>query len=145
MQAYNAGMTAGHSLTVSGMSFGSLDTTPSVDMGLTSCKTAAWGSSTSVRCLVAAGSRPSILAGCTVHSVTGTGLGLFSFDGFFTFLQAQCKDFFTFPQAQCKAGLDFTGCASKGSLLSTLLSQQLLYTSAHQAVLDTATTAKHLR
>ena len=81
--APNAAMTAGLSVTVSGLSFSSRDATASVAIGLTSCDTTAWASATSVLCLVAAGSGPSILTSVTVHSVPGTRLGSFSFDGVF--------------------------------------------------------------
>jgi len=80
--APNAAITAGLSLTMAGLSFGSLDVTPSTAIGLTSCATAAWASSTSVRCLVAAGAGPSILTSVTVESVVGTRIAGFSFDGF---------------------------------------------------------------
>ena len=80
--APNAAITAGLSVTMAGLSFGALDVTPSTAIGLTSCETAAWASSTSVRCLVAAGAGPSILTSVTVESVVGTRIAGFSFDGF---------------------------------------------------------------
>ena len=51
----NAVTSTGRSVTVSGLGFGSLDATPSSRLGLSSCLTAAWASSTSVVCFLAPG------------------------------------------------------------------------------------------
>lgn len=77
----NAVMTAGHSVTVTGLSFATLDATASVLVGVTSCATAAWGSATSVRCLMAAGEGSSKHLGVTVETVVGTRSVGFSYDG----------------------------------------------------------------
>ena len=78
----NAGMTAGWSITVSGLSFGaSLDITPSSAVGLSSCGTAVWASATSVLCAVARGDGARHFAAATVYGVVGTRTATFSYDG----------------------------------------------------------------
>ena len=77
----NAVMTAGHSVTVTGLGFATLDATASARVGVSSCTTAAWGSATSARCLMAAGEGSSKHVGLTVESVVGTRTVGFSYDG----------------------------------------------------------------
>ena len=77
----NAVATAGYSVTVSGVSFGSLDATPSSRVSLTSCVSAAWASASSVVCLLAPGDGPEKDVQVTVEGVVGTRTKLFSYDG----------------------------------------------------------------
>jgi hypothetical protein len=77
----NAATSAGHSATVSGMSFGSLDVTPSIRLGLTSCATTAWVSSSTVVCVLAAGYGPQKDLAVTVEGIVGTRTRTFSYDG----------------------------------------------------------------
>ena len=77
----NGVATAGYSVTVSGMSFGSLDVTPSNRVGLTSCPSASWASASSVVCLLAAGDGPLNDLRVTVEGIIGTRTRIFSFDG----------------------------------------------------------------
>ena len=66
---------------MSGLGFGSLDATPSSRLGLSSCLTAAWASSTSVVCFLAPGEGPEKDAVATVSAVAGTRTKTFSYDG----------------------------------------------------------------
>lgn len=78
----NAGMTAGWSLTVTGLSFGaSLDSTPTSALGESSCGTAVWASGTSVLCAVADGDGSRHFAAATVYGVVETRTATFSYDG----------------------------------------------------------------
>ena len=79
----NVAMTAGCSVTLSGLSvFGDIDLiSSSAYVGLTSCQTAAWASSTSVACHVAAGDGVSHLVTAIVMGVVGTRPATFSYDG----------------------------------------------------------------
>ena len=82
VDALNAAMTTGWSVTVSGVSFdASTDATPTASLGLTSCTTAAWASSTSVVCFAAAGDGVTHLATASVAGVVGTRTATFSYDG----------------------------------------------------------------
>ena len=77
----NAVTSAGWSLTLSGLGFGSFDATPSWRLGSTSCVTAAWASSTSTVCLLAPGEGEAKDAVATIAAVAGTRLRSFSYDG----------------------------------------------------------------
>ena len=77
----NVVTTIGWSVTVSGVSFGALDTTPSSRVGLSSCVTASWASATSVVCLPAGGQGVTHDAVLTSVAVAGTQTTVFSYDG----------------------------------------------------------------
>ena len=77
----NGVSSGGCSVTVSGLSFGSLDATPSMRLGTTQCVTSAWASSSSVRCLLAAGAGAKRDVDMTVAGVVGTRTSIFSYDG----------------------------------------------------------------
>ena len=74
-------MTAGWSVTVTGISFAPLNGTPSVVVGLSSCGTTAWASNTGVVCLLAQGYGVQTMVAATVAGVVGTRTALFSYDG----------------------------------------------------------------
>jgi hypothetical protein len=74
-------VTAGWSVTVSGVDFGYADATTTGGLGLSSCPTAAWVSSSSVACYVARGEGPLWEALATVASIVGTQTSVFSYDG----------------------------------------------------------------
>ena len=76
-------MTAGHSVTLSGLSmFGDSHLiSSSAHIRLTSCQTAAWSSTTSVACHFAAGDGVSHLVTAVVMGVVGTCRATFSYDG----------------------------------------------------------------
>lgn len=77
----NAVATIGWSVTVSGVSFGTLDATPSSRVGLSSCQTVAWASATSVVCMPSGGQGVGHDVVVSVCSVAGTTTRIFSFDG----------------------------------------------------------------
>ena len=77
----NAIVTAGWSVTVSGVDFGYADTTPTNELGLSSCPTVAWVSSSSLACYLARGESPLAEALATVSTVVGTQTSVFSYDG----------------------------------------------------------------
>ena len=77
----NGVATAGWSVTVSGMSFGSLDVTPSNRVSFTSCVTASWASASSVVCMLAPGDGPENDLQVTVEGIVGTWTKIFSYDG----------------------------------------------------------------
>ena len=77
----NAVVTAGWSLTVSGLDFGFADATPTTGLGVSSCLTASWASATSAVCFAAMGEGPLAEALATVMSVVGTQTSVFSYDG----------------------------------------------------------------
>ena len=79
--AFNAVVTVGWSVTVSGVSFGALDATASSRLGLSSCLTSAWASSTSVVCLPSGGQGVEHDGGMTVAAIVGTRTKTFSYDG----------------------------------------------------------------
>ena len=90
----NAVTSAGWSVTVSGLGFGSLDATPSSQLGLSNCLTATWASSTSVVCFLAPGEGPEKDSVATVSSVAGTRTRTFSYDcaaGHFRFSEAEYR------------------------------------------------------
>ena len=74
-------MTAGWSVTVSGVDFGYADATTTSGLGLSSCPTAAWVSSSSVACYLARGEGPLAEALATVSTIVGTQTSVFSYDG----------------------------------------------------------------
>ena len=70
------------SVTVSGLNFNTVDGTPSAQIALGSCSTAAWTSGTSVLCFqTASGSPDDVSVVATVSSDVGTSSLVFSFDG----------------------------------------------------------------
>ncbi len=77
----NAIVTAGWSVTVSGVDFGYADATTTSGLGLSSCPTAAWVSSSSVACYLARGQGPLAEALATVSLIVGTQTSVFSYDG----------------------------------------------------------------
>ena len=77
----NGASTAGWSVTVSGLSFGGLDATPTSTIGLSHCLTAAWASSTSVVCHHASGDGVAKIGMATVSAIVGTRTATFSYDG----------------------------------------------------------------
>jgi hypothetical protein len=77
----NGASTAGWSVTVSGISFGGLDATPTSTIGLSHCLTAAWASSTSVVCQHASGDGVAKVGMATVSAIVGTRTATFSYDG----------------------------------------------------------------
>ena len=78
----NVATTVGWSVTVSGVSFGALDATPSSRLGLSSCMTSSWASATSVVCLPSGGQGVAHDNGMTVAAIVGTRTKTFSYDGF---------------------------------------------------------------
>ena len=78
---YNAATTTGWSVTVSGIDFGSLDTTPTARLGVSNCLTASWASTTSVTCFTTPGEGVENDAAMTVAGVVGTCTKTFSYDG----------------------------------------------------------------
>ena len=79
--SFNVATTVGWSVTVSGVSFGAVDATPSSRLGLSSCVTSSWASSTSVVCLPTGGQGVAHDGGMTVAAIVGTRTKAFSFDG----------------------------------------------------------------
>ena len=68
-------------MTVSGISFGGLDATPTSTNGLSHYLTAAWASSTSVVCQHASGDGVAKVGMATVSAIVGTRTATFSYDG----------------------------------------------------------------
>ena len=78
----NVALTAGMSVTVTGLSFGSVDFTVSGVMSAALCTTARWTSQTSVGCLTGSfGAITSDAVQVTVGAVAGTQVFGFTFDG----------------------------------------------------------------
>lgn len=77
----NAASTAGWSVTVSGLGFGSLEATPTTTVGSSHCLTAAWASSTSLVCFLAPGDGVGKYVFSTVSGIVGTRSRGFSYDG----------------------------------------------------------------
>ena len=73
--------TVAFSVTVSGVSFGALDATPSGRVGMSSCPTTGWASGTSVVCLMSLGVGTSLAVQATVAAVAGTQTAVFTYDG----------------------------------------------------------------
>ena len=99
----NSVATAGWSVTVSGMSFGSLDVTPSNRVSLTSCMTASWASASSVVCLLAAGDGPQKDLQVTAVGIAGTRTKIFTYDG--SYIKKACQSFW-----QCWSQLPCFSC-----------------------------------
>lgn len=66
---------------MSGLSFGSQDTSPSTRVGVSDCQTAAWVSGTSLACQMSLGVGISLAVHATVSSVAGTQTAIFTYDG----------------------------------------------------------------
>ena len=81
VDSFNVATTIGWSVTVSGVSFGVLDATPSSRLGLSSCVTLSWASATSVMCLPSGGQGVAYDGGMTVAAIVGTQTKTFSYDG----------------------------------------------------------------
>ena len=82
----NGASTAGWSVTVSGLSFGGLDATPTSMIALSHCLTATWASSTSLVCKLASGDGVLKVGIATVSGIAGTRTATFSYDGPFGFV-----------------------------------------------------------
>ena len=81
VESFNVATTVGWSVTVSGVSFGAVDATPSSRLGVSSCTTLAWASSTSVVCLPSGGQGVAHDVVMTVAAIVGTRTKTFSYDG----------------------------------------------------------------
>ena len=78
----NTAATDGGFVTVSGLAFYTSDKTPTVEVGLASCATSVWTSSTSTVCASALAIGPTGLdIAVTADTVVGTQTSIFSFDG----------------------------------------------------------------
>ena len=77
----NAAVTAGYSVTVSGLNFGVDATTPTSTIGLSSCATASWASTSSVVCMLSMGEGVRHELRVTVSGVVGSRTSGFSYDG----------------------------------------------------------------
>ena len=76
----NLASTAGWSVTVSGLSFGALDATPTLSVGLSHCRTLSWTSATSVACDESPGDGSAKSGLLTVAGITGSRTASFTFD-----------------------------------------------------------------
>ena len=81
VDALNAAVTAGYSVTVSGIDFAASATTPTATVGLSGCLTAAWASASSVVCMAAASEGVGHDVRVTVEEIVGTRTATFSYDG----------------------------------------------------------------
>jgi hypothetical protein len=77
----NSAVTSGYSVTVSGLNFGVSTTTPTATVGLSSCATAAWASTSSVVCMLSMGEGVEHELRATVAGVVGSRTATFSYDG----------------------------------------------------------------
>ena len=77
----NSVVTSGYSVTVSGMNFAASTTTPTSTIGLSSCATTAWASTSSVVCMLGTGEGVSHELRVTVSGVVGSRTATFSYDG----------------------------------------------------------------
>ena len=77
----NSAVTSGYSVTVSGLNFGVDTTTPTSTIGLSSCATASWASTSSVVCMLSMGEGVKHEHLMTVAGVVGTRTATFSYDG----------------------------------------------------------------
>ena len=77
----NRGSTGSTSVTLSGIGFGTVGTSASGKVGATGCESSEWTSSSSVRCLTAAGVRGTVRVGVTAGVRTGSVTELGSYDG----------------------------------------------------------------
>ena len=88
-QLVRNGPSSGVGLTsISGLNFGSSDSTVSATVGSVVCGTASWTTSTTVRCY-AGMSTGGIAQYLTVAGLVGTGTGVLSFDGAHAFFRAR--------------------------------------------------------
>jgi hypothetical protein len=76
----NLATTGGAQITLFGVNFGMLATTPTTRLGSTVCETSSWTSDTHVVCTGKAGSKTAHPVMITMSSLVGTALGMFSFD-----------------------------------------------------------------
>jgi hypothetical protein len=76
----NAPLSSETSITVVGMNFVTVNLTPTIRIGATTCEQSVWIAQTSIRCKVAPGSGLAHNAIQTVSSVLGTGFLAFSYD-----------------------------------------------------------------
>ena len=93
----NVAVTAGWSVTVSGLDFGFADATPTFGLGLSNCLTTTWASATSAVCLVALGNGPLTEALATVSTIVGTQTSVFSYDGMLHTIQRSCLPVLVWP------------------------------------------------
>ena len=77
----NSAVTSGYSMTVSGLNFGVDATTPTSTIGLSSCATASWASTSSVVCMISTGEGVGLELRVTVAGVVGSHTASFSYDG----------------------------------------------------------------
>ena len=77
----NSAVTAGYSVTVSGVNFAVSATTPTSTIGLSGCNTAAWASSSSVVCMLGMGEGVNHELRITVAGVVGSRTATFTYDG----------------------------------------------------------------
>ena len=77
----NAAVTAGYSVTVSGLSFAVSGTTPTSSVGASSCLTTAWASATSTVCMLLGGEGVGHEIRVTAAGVVGSRTSTFSYDG----------------------------------------------------------------
>ena len=77
----NSVVTSGYSVTVSGMNFAASTTTPTSTIGLSSCATTTWASTSSVVCMLGTGEGISHELRVTVAGVVGSNSASFSYDG----------------------------------------------------------------
>jgi len=78
----NAALSAGYSVTVSGLNLGVLTTTPTSTVGRSGCATTTWASTSSVVCMLGGGEGVGHDLRVTVAGVVGSRTSGFSFDGF---------------------------------------------------------------
>jgi hypothetical protein len=80
--ARNSAASEGGFVTVSGLALGTSDVTPTVLVGIKSCATSAWISTTSVACRAALDiARMGLVIAVLAGSRVGTQTSIFSFDG----------------------------------------------------------------
>ena len=77
----NSAVTAGYSVTVSGLNFAVSATTPTSTIGRSSCTTTAWASPSSVVCMLGMGEGVDLELRMTVDGVVGSRTATFSYDG----------------------------------------------------------------
>lgn len=76
----NAPSSAGISITVTGLNFGSTDLTATTAVGYTPCAASKWNSATSIACYLEDGFGSSMPILATIDTLVGTRFGVFSFD-----------------------------------------------------------------
>ena len=77
----NTPLSGGGEVTVTGLSFASMEFSATTMLSSASCSTASWSSTTSVSCVSVSASLLHSMAGFTVVAVAGTGTFVFTFDG----------------------------------------------------------------